>query len=48
MEEKPREQLQVNDEVVKDCKDVETKQETMLETSKSEGTWDDTVKEEKT
>ncbi|TKY52363.1 enolase-phosphatase E isoform X3 [Spatholobus suberectus] len=43
MEEKPSEQLQVGEEVGE-----ASKQEIVLETAKSEGTSDDTVKEEKT
>ncbi|KAK7356209.1 hypothetical protein VNO80_15476 [Phaseolus coccineus] len=48
VEEKPREQLQVNEEVAEACKDVETKREIVIETAKTEGTLDDPIKEEKT
>ncbi|XP_014513707.1 titin [Vigna radiata var. radiata] len=47
MEEKSREQ-QVDEEVVKDSKNVETKQEIVIQTAKTEGTSsDDLIKEEK-
>ncbi|XP_047155369.1 protein P200 [Vigna umbellata] len=47
VEEKPSEQLQVDDEVVEDCKDVETKKEIVIETAKTERTLADLIKEEK-
>lgn len=48
VEEKPREQLQVDEEVAEASKEMETKKEIVIETAKSEGTSDDTIKEEKT
>jgi len=48
MEEKPREQLQVDEEGAEACKDVENKREIVIETAKTEGTSDDLIKEEKT
>ncbi|XP_061367242.1 uncharacterized protein LOC133310341 [Gastrolobium bilobum] len=44
VEEKPREQLQVGEEVGETSKDVETEQD-VIETVKSEGTLDDTIKD---
>jgi len=48
VEEKPREQRQVDEEVAEACKDVETEREIVIETAKIEGTSDDLIKEEKT
>ncbi|CAJ1977897.1 unnamed protein product [Sphenostylis stenocarpa] len=48
VEENPREQLQVDEEVAEASKDVESKKEVVIETAKTEGTSDDPIKEEKT
>ena len=47
VEETSREQLQANEEVAEDFKDVETEKEIVIETAKTEGTSDDLIKEEK-
>ncbi|XP_047174024.1 uncharacterized protein LOC124841741 [Vigna umbellata] len=47
-EEKSKEQLQIHEKIAEDCKDVKTKQEIVIVTSKSERTLDITIKYEKT